>query len=296
MDNSTTARDISNYPFNFQQFSSFLVSLSPSRIVIFIMMPFIISLVALCKLVTMELSTEQWAEAFGHFSSSKQPPVEIAKIDVWFGANAMPNIKQVILTSDDTTGILFYANGSFTVVSDMKWSLDATQQPSITGHLGDKLVSIAPIHIKHDDIFGEVYVLLPDSAESQNLNHLRATNNLATDVVTDDANVDHIFLENANLDVIPDLTNMCIAKFLALIPRPFGHSLDSTKAMDAEGMNTLSTKLNLLDPCLGSWLSSMYFSSKFFDGVSLQCDTLGIHDEYFKPLTNTNQLPLMIEV
>jgi hypothetical protein len=58
------------------------------------------------KLIPTELSPTQLADAYGRYSESKSASTSYAAAKTWFGPNASTNIKQFILSSHDTAGLL----------------------------------------------------------------------------------------------------------------------------------------------------------------------------------------------
>jgi hypothetical protein len=70
---------------------------------------------ALQKLITTELSPTQLADAYGRYSESKSASMSYAATKTWFGPNTSANIKQFILSSHDTAGLLLYSDGMFHV-------------------------------------------------------------------------------------------------------------------------------------------------------------------------------------
>ena len=239
---------------------------------------------ALRTLTVSELTTDQRSEAYGRYSSSK-PSSSSNHLDVWFGPNATTNIKQVIATGDDTAALLFLVNDTFTVVSSVNVTLDADSQPYLTGHLGDKLATITPTKLKVSDMTSEAFVLLPDG--NDNLQHLKATAHLASDVLGEGDN-QRTFLGEANLDNAPDLTNMRVAKLPTAVPLPYGHGIDSTSVTDGEGLNKLVGVLGGIDARLVTWMHAMLFSLTNFESVSLHHESLHIPAEYFAPLVVAN--------
>jgi len=256
----------------------------------------IITPTALRKLIATELSSEQLTAAHGRFGSSR-PSTGNEQLSVWFGPNATNNIKQVIVSSDDTAGVLFYSKSTFTVVSNLKLSLDSNQQSMLTGHLGDNIATIIPTEVNSKELLGEVFVLLPDgNIGDANLNNLMATTHLATDDITDEDGAVTTFFMNANLDDEPDLANMRIAKLPTSIPLPFGHGIDSTRVTDNDAMTSLANLLGHIDERLMLWLCAMHFSIKHFEGVSLDHDSLNIPEEFFLPLTFNEHCQPQLEV
>ncbi len=69
-------------------------------------MPFIPPPV-LHMLIAAELPGGQLDAAYGHFSSS-QSSVGTNQLSVWFVQNVTPAMKQVIISSNDTAGVLIY--------------------------------------------------------------------------------------------------------------------------------------------------------------------------------------------
>jgi hypothetical protein len=78
-------------------------------------MPFIPPSV-LRTLIASALPSGQLDAAYSRFSSSKSP-TGTNQLSIWFGQNVTPTMKQVILSSDDTAGVLIYSKGFFTVIS-----------------------------------------------------------------------------------------------------------------------------------------------------------------------------------
>ncbi len=128
----------------------------------------------------------------------------------WFGPNASANIKQFILSSHDTAGLLLYYDGMFHVISGASFCLDASEKPVVTGTLGDKILNIVLIQVDLADVLGSIYVLFHDNESTMGLlgNHLLATTHLAIHTITSTANNEYSFFGNANLINVPDLANM----------------------------------------------------------------------------------------
>lgn len=235
-----------------------------------------------------EMSSEQKAAAFGRFSQTKPVPSASPEgsnqIDVWFGPNATPAIRQLILTSEDTAGILLLSGKRFIVVSDLKFSLGSNNETIIIGQFGDKIMHLVPTLLNKDEILGDVYILCDSSTPNPALDHLKATDNLASDTITDAQGNEISFLDGAELDATPNLTNMRITKFPAAIPLPFHHMLDNTRLNDPEGLVALRNKLEVVHPTLATWFQAMYYNATYFESMSLQHQALNIHNDYFSPL------------
>jgi hypothetical protein len=156
---------------------------------------------ALRKLIATELSPTQLADAYGRYSESKSASTSYAAAKTWFGLNASANIKQFILSSHDTAGLLLYSNGTFHFISGASFCLDESEKPVVTGTLGDKILNIVPIQVDPSDVLGSVYVLFHNDESTTGLlgNHLLATTHLATNTITSAANNEYSFFGNANL-------------------------------------------------------------------------------------------------
>jgi hypothetical protein len=119
-------------------------------------MPFIPPSV-LRMLIASVLPSRQLDTAYSHFSSSKLP-TGTNQLSIWFGLNVTPTMKQVILSSDDTAGVLIYSKGFFTVISNIKSTIDYEQQTIFTGHFGDSLARITPTEVNSNELLGEVFL------------------------------------------------------------------------------------------------------------------------------------------
>jgi hypothetical protein len=164
----------------------------------------------LWKLIITELSPTQLADAYGRYSESKSASTSYATAKTWFGLNASTNIKQFILSSHDTAGLLLYSDGTFHVISGALFYLDESEKLVVTGTLGDKISNIVPIQANPADVLGSVYVLFHDDKSTMGLlgNHLLDTTHLATNTITSAANNEYSFFGNTNLINVPDLANM----------------------------------------------------------------------------------------
>jgi hypothetical protein len=75
-------------------------------------------------LIATKLPSRRLDAAYGCFSSSKLP-TGTHQLSIWlFGQNIMPTMKQVIISSNDMAGILIYSRGFFTVISNIKSTID----------------------------------------------------------------------------------------------------------------------------------------------------------------------------
>jgi hypothetical protein len=156
-------------------------------------------------------------------------------------------------------------------ISGTSFCLDESENPVVTGTLGDKISNIVLIQATPADALGSVYVLFHDDESTTGLlgNHLLATTHLATDTITSAVNNEYSFFRNANLINVPDLANMQVAIFPLVIPLPFGHGLDGTSIFDGQGMMKLVEQLTKIDPCYGIWLTAMHLSIQYLEGLSL---------------------------
>jgi hypothetical protein len=163
----------------------------------------------------------------GTVNQSPLASMSYATAKTWFGPNTSANIKQFILSSHDTAGLLLYSDGMFHVISSASFCLDKSKKPVVTGTLGDKISNIVLIQAKPEDVLGSIYVLFHDDESTTGLlgNHLLATTHLATDTITSAANNEYSFFGNANLINVPDLANMRVTILPLAIPLPFGHGL-----------------------------------------------------------------------
>ncbi len=211
------------------------------------------------KLITTELSSTQLADAYGRYSKSKSSPMSYAVAKTWFGPNASANIKQFILSSHDTAGLLLYSDGLFHVISGALFCLHASEKPVVTATLGDKILNIVLIQVDPADVLGSIYVLIHNEESTMGLlgNHLLAITHLATDTITSAVNNEYSFFGNANLINVPDLANIQVGILPVTIPLPFGHGLNGTNIFDGQGMVKLVDQLTKIDPCYGIWLTTM---------------------------------------
>ena len=139
----------------------------------FITMP--VSPAALRKLISTKLSKRHSDEVHRQFSASKTASAN-DQLSIWFGPNATPNIKQVIVSSDETSGVLFLYKGIFTVVSNVRQELDSSGNTIFTGHLGDDLLTIMPTEVNSHELLGDAFVLLmKDDIGEPNLDDFMAS-------------------------------------------------------------------------------------------------------------------------
>jgi hypothetical protein len=167
-----------------------------------------VSPAALRKLISTKLSKRHSDEAHRQFSASKTASAN-DQLSIWFGPNATPaNIKQVIISSDETSGVHLLYKGIFTVVSNVRQELDSLGNTIFTGHLGDDLLTIMPTEVNSHELFGNACVLLmKDDIGEPNLDDLMASIP-ASDVYTDDNNVEKTLLGDATtIQEVPYLTS-----------------------------------------------------------------------------------------
>jgi len=101
-----------------------------------------------------------------------------------------------------------------------------------------------------------------------------------------DGQDDMTFLQDANL-TIPNNTNLgtlCASCLPVTVPLPYGHGIVLTPANDTVGLTNLSNRLNVLNPKLSLWCSSIHMTADIFKGKSLQHATLHVNNAYFKGL------------
>jgi hypothetical protein len=100
-----------------------------------------VSPAALQSLIKTKLTSNQLVEAYGDFSHSKQATDYNHTLSVWFSTTASSSIKQVIVGSDDTAGVLVFNKGIFAIISNVTQGIDTSGNAIFTGHLGNKLSS-----------------------------------------------------------------------------------------------------------------------------------------------------------
>ena len=157
-----------------------------------------VSPAALRSLIKTSLTRNQMDEAYGDFSHSK-PATDINHtLDVWFSTTASSSIKRVIVSSDDTAGVLFYKTGVFTVISNVSQAIDSSGNAILTCHLGNELSTIIPTEINADELLGESFVLLMKETPSTepNLDNLMCTTP-ASDTVTSAEGIEKSLFEDA---------------------------------------------------------------------------------------------------
>lgn len=247
-------------------------------------------------LIAAELPREQLDAAYGRFSSAKSS-AGTNHLSVWFGPNVTPTIKQVVVSSDDTAGVLLYSKGFFTVVSNIKSAISTDQTPTFTGHLGDSLARIMPTEVHSDELLGEVFVLVQNSHCNDSIfNHRKATTHEVSSTLDGVEGAGSTFFGNVDLDEEPDLDDMSIVKLPTAIPLPFGHNIECTSASDKDSLVSLVTQLGNIDERLVTWAFAMHFSITQFDGVSLDHASLNINPRFFEPVPITPDLQRQIEV
>ena len=248
-----------------------------------------ISPAALRSLIKTNLTSDQMAEAYGDFSHSKQATDYSHTLSVWFSATASSSIKRVIVSSDDTAGVLVLNKGVFTVISNVTQVIDASGNAIFTGHLGNELSTIVPTEVSADELLGESFVLLmkENPGTEPNLDDLMCAKPASDTVVGADHVEKSIFEEAPSIQDPPDLAGMYVAKMPLCIPLPFGHNVKSTKVSDANGVQALCNELGNIDNQLLLWLMSMHFNVTNTGGVSLHDPTLNVPQEYFAPFQTT---------
>ena len=252
------------------------------------------------------MTTKEKRAAFGRFSLSRPPPEAYAEgrhlIDMWFGPNATPATRQLILESGSTAGILIYHQKHFLVVSNPKVSRTPKQETIVIGQLGDDISDPSPRLLKKDEIVGDVFVLAKDD-DPETPAHLQATERCASDTwtINEGPIAHHIsFLGDAHEDLLQQnpilanyqvmggfLSGRKITKLPAAIPLPFHHNCKNGAALcDPSSVVTLINDLDNIHPFLPSWVNAMSVTARGFKGMSLHCDGFNIHREYFSPLKN----------
>ena len=242
---------------------------------------------ALRSLIKTNLTTDQLVDAFGDFSHSKQASDFSQSLSVWFSTTASSSIKRVIVSSDDTAGVLFFSKGVFTVISNVTQGIDSSGNAIFTGHLGNELSTIVPTEVSADELFGESFVLVMKEDTEDNLDDLMCTKPASETVIDSDHVEKGIFDESPSIQDPPDIDNMCVAKMPICVPLPFGHNVKSTMVTDEDGVQALCNELGNIHNQLLLWLKSIHYSIANFGGVSLHDPTLQVPQEYFVPFQTT---------
>jgi hypothetical protein len=186
-------------------------------------------------------------------------------------------MKQVIISSDDTAGVLIYSRG-FLVISNIKSTIDCKQQTIFTGHFGDSLARIMPIEVNSNELLGEVLVLVQNlNANDSTFEHRKAMTHKASDFLAGVEGGGFTSFGNTNLDNEPELDDMSIVMLPTVIPLPFSHGIECTSASDRQAILSLVSKLDNINERLVTWVYVMHFSINHFDGVLLNHGSLNIN-------------------
>jgi hypothetical protein len=106
-------------------------------------------------------------KAYRDFSHSKQATDYNHTLSVWFSATVSSSIKRVIVSSNDTTGVLVFNKGVFTVISNVTQGIDTSGKAIFTGHLSNELSTIVPMEVSANELLGESFVLLANEGDCE---------------------------------------------------------------------------------------------------------------------------------
>jgi hypothetical protein len=124
-----------------------------------------VSPAALRSLIKTNLTSDQLVKAYRDFSHSKQATDYNHTLSVWFSATVSSSIKRVIVGSDDTTGVLVFNKGVFTVISNVTQGIDTSGKAIFTSHLSNELSTIVPTEVSANELLGESFVLLANEGD-----------------------------------------------------------------------------------------------------------------------------------